>query len=192
MPKGNDRNSGYERDPDDWYVEDVPCVRSLFTAMPSIAANGAHDPCCGKGNIPRVAESLGIAMTGADKIDRADGLYPVRSFLEDQTRYPAIITNPPFSLSAQIVRHALRTVVDGGYVAIVAQARFLYSQGRHTLFTMPECERVLIMSKRPSMPPGKQLEIEGEACRKNGSVDYCWIVWRVGKTEPGATIGWLP
>lgn len=191
MGTGNDRNSGYDRDPDDWYVEDEPCVRSLFAAMPWFKANGAHDPCCGAGTIPRVAASLGFTITGADKIDRANGLYAVQNFLWDHASYPAIVTNPPFSYSVPIVRHALRLVDNGGYVAIIAQAKFLYSQARHPLFMMPECDRVLILSKRPSMPPGKQLEAEGESCR-GGFADYAWVVWRVGKFTPGATISWLP
>lgn len=190
--KGNARSSGYIRDPDDWYVEDQTCVRSLFDAMPWFRQNGGHDPCCGAGNIPRVAASMGITITGADKIDRANGFYPVQSFLADQTRHAAIVTNPPFSLSAQIVRHALRTTAHGGYIAIVAQAKFLFSQARHPLFMMPECDRILILSRRPSMPPGKLLAEKGEACRGGGFADYAWCVWRVGKIPSRAVIEWLP
>lgn len=189
---GTKKDSGYDRDPDDWYVENEACVRSLFDAMPWFRANGAHDPCCGGGNIPHVAAKMGIAVSGADKVDRCNGGFPVREFLSDNTRRKAIVTNPPFGIAIEIVKHALDVVDDGGYVAIIGQAKFLFSQARHPLFMRREMDRVLVLSKRPSMPPGKLLAEKGEEVRGNGFHDFCWFVWRVGKTSPGAAISWLP
>lgn len=189
---GTKKDSGYAVDPDEWYVEDQTCVRSLFEAMPWFRANGGHDPCCGGGNIPRVAASLGAEVTGADLRDRVNGLYPVQNFFSDNTRRKAIITNPPFSLAVDIVKHAFDVVEDGGYIAIIGQAKFLFSQARHPLFMRREMDRVLVLSRRPSMPPGKLLAEKGESIRGNGFHDFAWYVWRVGKTTVGATVSWLP
>jgi len=190
--KGNNRDSGYERDPYDFYVEDVPCVVSFFEAGGWFRPIVAHDPCCGNGNIPSVAASLGIEMTGADLINRAAGRYPVRDFLADEIVYPNIITNPPYKIAEEIIRHALSHVHPGGLVAALVMEKFLYSQGRQPLFALRECEKVLILSRRPSMPPGKLLAEKGEACRGGGFANYAWVVWRVGKAAPGASIAWLP
>lgn len=189
--KGNARSSGYERNANDWYVEPKSCVDALFDAMPWLEYKGIHDPCCGLGTIPDTAADRNWRATGADLIDLAGGKYPVQDFLADTSIYPNIVTNPPFLLSVRIVEHALGIVETGGRVAIVAQAKFLYSQGRHPLFTRPECERVLILSRRPSMPPGEMLVEKGEACRGGGSMDYCWVVFRAGKTNRGTSIEWL-
>lgn len=189
---GNARDSGYVRDPHDWYVEDVPCVVSLFEALPGLRGIALHDPCCGNGNIPIVAASLGIEMTGADLVDRASGCWGVRDFLTDEAIYSGIVTNPPFSIAEKIIRHAMAHVTPGGHVAALVLEKFLYSQTRYPLFSAPECERVLILSKRPSMPPGELLAEKGEACRGGGFANYCWVVWCVGKTRPGAEIEWLP
>jgi hypothetical protein len=39
---------------------------------------------------------------------------------------------------------------------------------------------VIILSERPSLPPGDVLQALGEACRGDGSVDYCVVVFRRG------------
>lgn len=191
IQKGHDRDSGYGRAANDWYVEPRNCVDALFDALPQLGHRGIHDPCCGMGTIPATAAARGWTATGADLVDRACGSFPVRDFLADDRSYPNIVTNPPFLISVPIIQHALDVVHFGGRVVVVAQAKFLFSQGRHPLFRRPECERVLILSKRPSMPPGELLMEKGEACRGGGAMDYCWIVFRVGKTTPGATIGWV-
>lgn len=184
-----ERPSEFERDADDWYVEPAFCVDALLDRYPRLER--LHDPCCGKGTIIDVAASRWRQATGADIVDRASGAFPIRDFLSDPTAYANIVTNPPFRIGADIVWHALKTTRDGGIVAVIAQAKFLFSQQRHPLFARPEMERVLIFSRRPSMPPGKVLLEKGESCRGGGSIDFLWCVWRVGKTAPGASIEWV-
>lgn len=181
-----ERHSEFERDADDWYVEPRDVVERLLDRVP---LDGLHDPCCGCGTIVAVARERGKQATGADLVDRGYG-FPIRDFLTDHVSYPSIVTNPPFKIAADVVRHALNTTMHGGIVAVVAQAKFLYSQARYPLFNCPEFERVIAFSRRPSMPPGKMLEELGEECRGGGSMDYCWAIWRVGKTSPGASIEW--
>jgi hypothetical protein len=52
-------------------------------------------------------------------------------------------------------------------------------------------ERMIILSRRPSIPPGGLLQAQGEAIRKGGSIDCAWYLWRVGKAHGGARVGWL-
>src|SRR5215469_9785115 len=44
----------------------------------------------------------------------------------------------------------------------------------------PEMELVLILSERPSVPPGEFLEAYGEERRGNGSLDFAWLIFRRG------------
>jgi hypothetical protein len=62
-------------------------------------------------------------------------------------------------------------------VAVLTQSKFLYSQRRHSILSSPVVEAVIILSRRPSMPPGKMLIENGEAWRKGGSMDFQWIVF---------------
>jgi hypothetical protein len=63
--------------------------------------------------------------------------------------------------------------------------------GRYALFPRPEMEQMVVLSRRPSIPPGEFLQAKGEAIRKGGSIDFAWYLRRVGKAHAGARVGWL-
>lgn len=172
---------------DDWYVEPSWCVDILLGSF--MFLNGLHDPCCGSGTIPKTAQAQGLQASGADLRDRGAG-FPVRDFFTDSGPYPAIVTNPPYSSAVKVIEHALEVVVPGGLVCALVQAKFLFSQKRKALFERLEMEQVIILSRRPSMPPGEELAKHGEAIRGGGSIDFCWCVWRAGSANMTATIQW--
>jgi hypothetical protein len=175
-----ERPSEYARDDNDWYVEPEWCVEALKARVPLIG--GVHDPCCGMGTIPRV-----MGGTGADLVDRGYG-YPQRDFLEDFAAYDNIVTNPPYGIAQQIIEHALK--IAKWRVAALVQVKFLASQRRHGLFTRDETEKVLMFSRRPSMPPGEMLRESGESIRGGGSIDFCWVVWCRGNLAP-TVLDWV-
>jgi len=171
-----ERPSEYARDVNDWYVEPAWCVHALAR---HISWHGKiHDPCCGMGTIPLASNG-----TGADLVDRGYG-YPVRDYLADTRIYDNIITNPPYRIAQDIIEHALGQVRYR--VAALVQTKFLSSQRRYKLFTRPGMEKVIMFSKRPSMPPGEMLIAHGEDIRGGGSIDYCWAVWNTQYTGPCA------
>ena len=179
------RNSGYDRASQNWYQEPPQCAQVLLNEVPF--AGGVHDPCCGKGTIVGVVQSRGIEATGADIEDRVNGRFPRRDFFADGGRYPNIVFNPPNDkrrginmLAARLILHGLDRVPYGGLVAALVTSNFLWSQGRYVLFARPEMELVLILSERPSVPPGEFLELYGEGERKGGSLDFAWLVFRRG------------
>lgn len=188
---GNAKDSGYERDPHDFYVEPAECVQAFLTAMSGRFDGNIHDPCCGMGTIPCVAKAMGVGATGADLIDRMNSKYGVRDFLTDNIVRSNIVTNPPFRQAEAVIRHGLEVVRPGGIVAVLAQVKFLASQTRHPLFSMPEMESVFVLSTRPSMPPGHLLIEKGEHIRGSGFHDFTFLVWRVGKRRRGAGVEWL-
>lgn len=167
-----ERPSEYERDVNDWYVEPAWCVQALSRHLSLYGA--IHDPCCGLGTIPQVTGG-----TGADLIDRGFG-YPVRDFMTDDRMYDNIITNPPYGIAQAVIERALRQVRYR--VAALVQTKFLSSQRRYRLFKRPGMEKVIMFSKRPSMPPGAMLMAHGESIRGGGSIDYCWAVWNTQYT----------
>lgn len=182
-----ERNSGHPRDPFDWYVETSECVHTLFNVVEF--PEEIHDPCCGIGTIVEVARQRGHVATGADIIDRGAG-FPVVNFFDEHRTFSGIICNPPFREAVRVVEHALRLVRPGGLVAIVGQSKFLWSQGRVELFD--RCERIIILSTRPSMPKGEALMEHGEDIRGGGSIDYCWCIWRAGVVGPtNCKIEWM-
>jgi hypothetical protein len=182
------RHSGCTRADGDFYCEPAWCVEALFKHL--ILRGGVHDPCCGLGTIVDVAAGLGMEATGADIADRVGGRFPVRDFFSDKTVRENIVTNPPYDLAEGIITHALAHVERGGHVAVLAPVGFVASQGRHPLFARPELELVVVLSRRPSPPPGKLLLEHGESVRRGGSTDSAWLAWRRGRGARNARICW--
>lgn len=175
-----ERRSEYDRDGDDWYIEPAWSVLSLRARIPFVGQ--IHDPCCGMGTIPKV-----MGGTGADIKDRGFG-YPQQDYLQDTAVYDNIVTNPPYGIAQSIIEHALRHTRYR--VVALVQTKFLSAQRRYRLFTANPVEKVLVFSRRPSMPPGKMLQEHGEKIRGNGSIDFCWVVWQHGNTAP-PEIDWI-
>lgn len=183
------RHPEYARAEGDFYCEPAWTIDALFR---HVAPPALHDPCCGSGTIIEVASRHRIAATGADLADRAAGRFPIRDFLADESIYPNLVTNPPYRLAPAIIAHALAHVPDTGCVAALVPLGFLASQRRHPLFARPDCELVLVLSRRPSMPPGDLLRHHGEAIRGSGSTDFAWVIWRRGRTRGNTAIRWEP
>ncbi len=181
----NFKASDYARAADDWYVEPRWCVELLADAIPLIEGSYVWDPCCGGGTIPAVyADRLGQhRVIATDLVDRG---YEHLADTWDATGYGTpncvapgmridIVTNPPFKLAETIVRRAL--MLADYRVAILQQLSFLASAARHRLFAEYPPSDVLILSKRPSMPPGHLIAEMGDKAFKGGVTDFCWIVW---------------
>jgi hypothetical protein len=179
------RHSGRVRELNNWYVDQAPEVETLFRQVQFPYHGRIHDPACGRGNIVDVALARGMHATGADLVDRAGGRFEVRDFLRDERYHFNIACNPPnnrdCSLAVAFVEHALGHVCEGGKVAMIFTSNFLWSQRRAPLFERTETDQVIILSTRPSMPPGDVFEALGPDCAKGGSIDFVWIVWQQGR-----------
>jgi hypothetical protein len=193
MPQ-NYTKSDYERAEHEWYVDPPWVTEALIDQIPFLGT--IWDPACGRGTIPEVFRSRGYETMATDLIDRGYERFDQQlDFLSLQAGLVSepgpinIVTNPPFNLSVEFVQQAM--LIDQiDRVAIIAQLKFLASQARFNLFRQYPPTDVLILSRRPSMPPGALIEEMGDRAFKGGQMDYCWIVWRLG--HRGATrIQWL-
>ena len=182
------RHSGYVRADGDFYPEPTWAVTALLQHVPMCGP--IHDPCCGMGTVVDAATSEGLQATGADIVDRADGRFPLRDFLADQTEYVNLVFNPPYRLTLEFVHHALAHAAHGGHVAALVPLGFLASQRRYPLFNRPEFALALVLSRRPSLPPGDLLKQCGESIRHSGSIDYVWVVWQRGRVTSYNEIRW--
>ena len=177
------RASGYARADADWYVEPAWVVDALFAVERFEGV--IFDPACGGGRIPERAKAAGYEAVGSDIAHRDYGIRADFLRFERGNDAVNIVTNPPYSLTEQFVRHALS--ITTGKVAIITRLAFLESQRRRDgLFREHPPARVWVCSKRPSMPPGGT-----DVPAKGGSVAYAWFVW--DRAHQGATtLGWLP
>src|SRR6478672_12482769 len=135
---------------DDWYIEPAACVHTLFD---SVHFEGQiHDPACGSGNIPMVARDRGFKASGSDLVHRGFGRGEI-DFLGDPTHRENTVTNPPYLIAEDFVLHAIH--VAEHKVAVIVRISFLAGQKRRaSLFERHPPAVVLVLSARPSMPPG--------------------------------------
>lgn len=181
------KHSGYVRDPHDWYVEPPFCTELL---LDRVQFEKVWDPACGRGTIVETCHTRGIEAIGTDIVDRIHADSPLSvDFLSPTLAPPLdwtdIITNPPYRHAEAFVRRAFE--LDARRIAVLVRLDFLASQRRQVLFREYQPILVLVLSRRPSMPPGQAL-LNGTK-PTSGQHDYCWIIWGPWLREP-TTIEW--
>jgi hypothetical protein len=181
------------RHPWDWYV-DLPWVTErLLDHAPIDRDVVMIDPCCGSGNIVAALRGRGIDAFGTDLFDRGSQFFlGTHDFIgEQRALYEAfgklsIVMNSPFSyqdgklvrgLASRFVRRALEVATH--QVAALLPLKWLSSQERYELYTDPATAPIgaWILTERPSMPPGDQIEALGKRAWARGKVDYMWLLW---------------
>lgn len=172
--------------PDDFYATPAWCVRRLLERDLSDLSAYA-DPCAGDGAIMRAAAAFGVngtwravecRATARRELESAGcGSVVIADFLElaeADRDTQAVVTNPPYSLAEEFIRHAAK-IYPCARSAWLVRLGFLASEKRQSLWRDVGQPDVLVLPNRPSFTP------DG----KTDSADYCWIV--LSHTEPKAT-----
>jgi hypothetical protein len=200
MPAGNvaqnHRSTAFERAAQDWYVEPRFCVEQLADAV-SFEGHWIWDPCCGGGNITDTFADRGHPVIATDIVERGarhfDEIWDATNSGSPLCVPPgarvSVVTNPPFNRAEAIVRQTLK--LADHRVAVLQQLSFLASAGRWALFDEFPPSDVLILSKRPSMPPGHMIAELGEKAFRGGVTDFCWIIWS-RPHDRETRVRWLP
>lgn len=171
----------WQREAHEHYVEPEWCSRRLFEVEPFVQE--IWDPACGFGRIVAAAKAHGHAAFGTDIVDRGYGGNPQNFLATAHPPYANIVSNPPFDIFKSFALHALATARHK--VAMIWLVRTL--PAARWLQQTP-LARVLLLTPRPSMPPGHVIARGGKP--GGGKQDFCWLVWDKSHTGP-ATISWL-
>src|SRR5260221_373958 len=99
------RSHIWDRETNDHYVEPAWCSERLFDVEEFYGR--INDPCCGFGTIPEAAYRAGIGATACDLVDRGYKGGWVEDFFTSTWPRDNIVSNPPFNIVPQFVRHAL-------------------------------------------------------------------------------------
>jgi hypothetical protein len=97
-------------------------------------------------------------------------------FLTERRDCDAIITNPPFNLSEDFIRHAL---TQAGTVAMVLKSQYWHAKKRSALFQEFPPAYVLPLTWRPDFlfntrQPGDKV---------GPTMEVHWTVWMAGRTD---------
>lgn len=178
----------FDRADDNWYVDPPSVAEALFRV--ERFSGWVSDPCCGMGNILRMASRAGYGVTGFDRTPRAAHFKTMTGVLHqapvdflsgdaDRFRWDNIVMNPPYGpgeknqqrLEEQFIDRALQ--LARGKVAAVLRLAWLAS--RIEWLKSRGCIRIWAIHTRPSMLPGESL-VDGEM-PGGGTVDYAWFIF---------------
>ena len=85
-----------------------------------------------------------------------------------------IITNPPYSMATEFVKHALDISMDSTKVAMFLKIQFLETKKRYELFEEYPPKKIYVFVNRVNC--GKN----GVFGKESSAVCYCWFVWEKG------------
>jgi hypothetical protein len=163
----------WERNDADFYPTPDDCTTALIDAVPSLLTTGViWEPACGDGAVSKLLMQRGATVVSTDLHDRGFGMVGV-DFLKARNVFGAktIITNPPFFLAEDFIRHAAGM---GVYIAMLLKGTYWHSARRLKLFEDTRPAMVLPMTWRPNFAPNRG---------KSPTMEFCWTVWGAGPSS---------
>ena len=130
------------------------------------------EPACGDGAMSKVIEQHGLLVISTDLREAGYGEGGVDFLMSAPRECDAIITNPPFALSADFVE---RAVTIAPVVALLFKSQFWHSKKRQPIFERNPPAWVLPLTWRPDFMFGER----GGA----PTMDCLWTVWKRGETD---------
>jgi hypothetical protein len=118
------------REKDDFYPTPAPATHSLLVSEKFIG--DIWEPACGDGAISTVLKEHGYNVLSTDLFDRGFGESRIDFLMEHKLLAPNIVTNPPFKMAEEFVRHALDLGAEK--VAMLLRLAWLEGSQRKALF----------------------------------------------------------
>ena len=182
-------NSGFERVDGDRYYTEAWVTRALLDA---IKFRGTiWEPACGRGDMADVLTDYGYKVMISDIAGDSQGCKHAAKadFLTHSSpgdELFSIVTNPPYTLAEEFVRHALKlTERRGGMVAMLFRNEYDCAATRRDLFEREAFAAKLVLTKRPKWLDA--LAQHSASPRHN----FSWYVWDHDHSGP-AHIQWIP
>jgi hypothetical protein len=176
---------------DDLYQTPPEAVRALLRV--ERIAIPIWEPCCGPGAIARVLRQAGHQVIATDLVDyqSPDQDHAGWDFLMERSAPPgveAIVSNFPFKLAPEMIRHGL-TLVSRLYLLL--RFAFIEAQGRADILESGLLRRVHVFANR--LPMMHRDGWQGPKIERS-AYPYAWFVW--DRDHPGPTtikrIWWKP
>tara|TARA_R100000315_G_C5233806_1_gene144875 strand:- start:1190 stop:1756 length:567 start_codon:yes stop_codon:yes gene_type:complete len=150
MMVGASSHAQTEREQHDYYATEPVALEKFLDAYVKrdgcILRQNIWEPACGEGHLSEVLLDRGYRVQSTDLINRGygDGVVDFLEFDVD-IGYTDILTNPPFKLAEEFVRHGLKLA---DRVIIFQRIHFLESQKRYQLFQDFPARYIYVHSSR--------------------------------------------
>ena len=170
---GASNHSKLEREENDYYATEPKAVE-LLLEKEKFSIN-LLEPSCGEGHISKVLSEHGYNVKSSDLISRGFG--NTQDFFDYKYFNGNIITNPPYKMALDFVKHSLEIIPDGNKVAMFLKLQFLEGKARKEFYKTNPPKKIYVASGRLN-------------CAKNGefekypssAVAYAWFIWEKGYT----------
>ncbi|WP_157266414.1 SAM-dependent DNA methyltransferase [Azohydromonas aeria] len=158
----------------DYYPTPPDATHALmqFLALPRNAA--VWEPACGAGAMSDVLTQYVDSVYSTDIRQTGYGIGG-KDFLATEYDCDAVITNPPFVLSEQFIRHARD---QAPVVAMLLKSQYWHAARRASLFAEMPPAWVLPLTWRPDF----LFDQRASGARAAPTMDVVWTVWREGQT----------
>lgn len=168
---------------DDWYPTPPAATESLLSV--ETFDKYIWEPACGDGAISTVLQTFQYQVTSTDLNYYGFGIAGRDFLLETQKEADTIITNPPYKLANQFVRHAINLGVNKH--AWLLRLAFLEGKARYEiLYRDNPPARIYVFSSRLTIWRGDE---DQAWYGTSGKTAYAWFVWEKGSTD--TKVSWL-
>ena len=176
---GASSHSDTEREVHDFYATPPMSVEMLCDL--ETFSDKIWEPCCGLGHISTVLENRGYHVRSTDLVDRGFGEGNIDFLMFAQPIDMDIITNPPYSMAAEFVEHAMDLITDGHKVAMFLKLTFLEGRGRRRLFKKYPPKIIYVSVGRLGCAKNGEFKTDKHGNLKaDSAVAYCWYIWEKG------------
>lgn len=170
-----------EREVNDYYATEPKAVELLL--QKEKFSSIILEPSCGEGHISRVLLDNGYAVKSSDLIDRGFG--EVKDFFEVDEFCGDIITNPPYKVALDFVKHSLDIIPEGSKVAMFLKLQFLEGKARKEFYKKNPPKKIYVASGRLNCAKNGKFEEF-----KSSAVAYAWFMWEKGY-QGSPEIDWI-
>lgn len=188
------RNSGYERQPDDLYQTPAWVTRALRPHIP-LRVGSVWECAAGDGKMSRALEECGFNVYSTDiNAEVPLNFLTAFPFGIKETVVDAIITNPPYKLARQFIENALHLTKDQrGVVAMLLRIDFDSAATRKNLFgDNLAWTRKVVLTKRIAWFEEEDAEKRARGEKVSSpSFNHAWYIWD-WRNDREPTIAYAP
>lgn len=141
------------------------------------------EPACGDGAISRVLEDAGYKVISTDLVDRGYGTARRDFLMECALAAPNVVTNPPFKLATQFMRHAWS--LGAQKMAFLLRLTCIEGSERGEFYDASQLARIWAFRSRLT------ISRSGAPLQNGSMIAMAWFVWDRAHSGP-PTLGWLP
>jgi hypothetical protein len=165
----------YKERQNDCY-ETPACAVEALLRIESIP-HSVWEPACGPGAIVRVLRDHGHSVFATDLHPYGCGLSGIDFLTAGHRMTDAVVTNPPYQLAEQFVRHALEF---SPLVIMLLRLAFLESVRRTEILEKSGLARIHVFRNRLPMMHRK----DWAGPKSSSAMPFAWFVWERGYTGP--------